>query len=146
MYKYVLFALILLARLSAFAELSQGETLESQFWDNIKNQKWTDLEKQIAPYFQAAFFDEVLNKNQYLIHAKTVNISDYILSDFKSTDSPELIVVTYEIATSETIEGRPLTSKATRLSVWQKTNDQWQQIAHAILIPVPPPLPSPKGV
>lgn len=50
------------------------------------------------------------------------------------------MVVTYDIAVSETIENRPLTSKATRLSVWQQNNKSWQMIAHAVLIPVPPPL------
>ncbi len=146
MLKYVLFALMLITRLSLFAELSQGEILEGQMWKSIRNHKWNDLENLIAPYFQSAFYDEILNKEQFMNQTKTLNSSDFVFSNFKVTEGPGVLVVTYDISVSETIEGRPITSKANRLSVWQKNNNNnWQMIAHALLIPVPPPLSSKSG-
>lgn len=139
MLKMVLFTIALLSNFSLFAEVSQGETLERQMWEDIKGQKWKDLENKIAPYFQAALYEGVLNKDQYMIHAKALNIDDLILSNFVVTKGPGVTVVTYELATSETIEGKRLSSKAVRLSVWQKNNANWQWVAHALLIPVLPP-------
>lgn len=137
MFKKIVFALsMLLLPLSLFADASQGEALEKQMWQNIKDHKWKDLDNMIAPYFQVAFFDGVLNKQQYLIHAKALSIHEYTLSDFKVTEGPDLFVVTYTVETSETIEGKRLLSNAFRLSVWQKNKNEWLMAAHAILIPV----------
>jgi hypothetical protein len=145
MLKYVLLVSMLLTRLSLLAEVSQGELLEEQAWKLVKNHKWDDLDNIIAPYFQLALFDEILNKKQYLNHAKRLNISDYAFNDFKVTEGPGVLVVTYNVTVSETIEGTPITSKANRLSVWQKNNTNWQMIAHALLIPVLPPASSAKS-
>lgn len=139
MLKYAFFAFMLLTNLSLFAEVSQGETLERQLWENTKQHKWNDLANMIAPYFQLALFDEILDKEHYLSHVKTLNIGDFILNDFKVTEGPGVTIVAYDVTVSETIEGRPLASKANRLSVWQNNNNRWQLIAHSVLIPVPPP-------
>jgi len=139
MYKFALFALMLFTHISLLAaDVSQGETLERQYWEHIKNHKWKDFENKIAPYFQSATFDEIHNKEQTLNLAKTMNIGDYTLYNFKVTEGPGVLVVTYEIEVSETIDGRPIRSRANRLSVWQNNNNNWQLIAHAALIPVPP--------
>ncbi len=145
MLKYVFIILMLLTRISLSAEVSQGELLEEQVWKLVRNHKWNDLDKKIASYFQTALFDEILNKEQYLNHTKALNISDYIINDVKVTEGPGVMVVTYNVTVSETIEGRPITSKANRLSVWQNNNNNWQMIAHALLIPVPAPIDSTKS-
>ena len=144
MFKKFLFFVVLLAHVSLFADMSQGETLERQRWENIKNHNWKDLDNSIAPYFQMSFFDGARNKEQSMNLAKSTDISDYTLSNFVVTEGPGVAVVTYDITLSETIEGRRLSSKASRLSVWQNDNGKWQIIAHAILIPVPLAPPSKK--
>ncbi len=142
MFKNFFFSALMLAHVSLFANVSEGETLERQRWEYIKQQNWKELEKLVAPYFQAALFDGNRNKEQYMNLAKTSQISDYTLSNFVVTEGPNLAVVTYDVTLSETIEGKRLTSKAIRLSVWQNNNGKWQLISHAVLIPVPPPPPS----
>lgn len=137
MLKKVIFALALFTNLSLIAEPTQGEALERQMWEYIKSQNWADLEKKIAPYFQAAEFDGAHNKEQYMIRAKKLNISDYKMNDFIVTEGPGLKVVTYSVVVSETIEGKRITANAARLSVWHENNGNWQWAAHAILIPVP---------
>ena len=137
MLKYVVFALMLLTGISLFAAKLEGETLERQAWKkHIRNHQWDDLET-LRSYFQLVVLDVILNKEQYMNHVKTLNISNFVLDDFKVTEGPDIKVVTYDIAVSETIEGKSLTSKANRLTVWQKNNDNWQMIAHAVLIPLP---------
>lgn len=138
MFKHAFFALVLFAQVSLFAATSQGEILERQYWDSVRNQKWNEIESKTAPSFQIALFDKIMNKERYLRQVKTINISDYTLSDISITEGPGTLVITYSIALSETIDGERLSSNANRLSVWQKSNGgNWQMIAHAALIPVP---------
>ncbi len=143
MFKKVLFSVVMLTHVSLFADSSQGETLERQRWEYIKKHNWKELDNLIAPYFQVSFFDGARNKEQFMNLVKSIDISDYTLSDFVVTEGPGVAVVTYEITLSETIEGQRFTSKASRLSVWQNDNGKWQTIAHASLIPVAP-VPSSK--
>ena len=136
MLKYLL-ALMLLLNISLFADVSQGENLERQMWGYIKDKKWKELDDRIAPYFQSALFTGALNKEKYLDHAKTLNASDYKLTNFVVTEGPGIIVVTYNVSVSETIEGKRLSANAARLSVWQNVKDDWKWVAHALLVPVP---------
>jgi len=142
MFKKVLFSVAMLTHVSLFAGTSKGETLERQRWEYIKNHNWKELDNLTAPYYQASFFDGARNKKQFMNLVKSGDISDYTLSDFIVTEGPNVAVVTYDITLSETIEGRRLNSKASRLSVWQNDNGKWQIIAHAILIPVTPAPPT----
>jgi Domain of unknown function (DUF4440) len=137
MLKKAFFILILFTNLSLFGDEQNGEELERKMWEHVKAQKWDELGNMISPYFQSAVFDAVSNKEQYIKRSKTSNISDYNLSNFKVTSGPELQVVTYNVAAAETIDGKRILSNAIRLSVWQKAQDKWQIVGHAILIPVP---------
>lgn len=144
MFKKVLFSVAMLVHASLLADISKGETLERQRWEYIKNHNWKALDNLLAPYFQMALYDGARNKEQAMILIKTMDIGDYTLSDFVITEGPNIAVVTYRIALSETIEGQRLSSRASRLSVWQNDQGKWQLIAHAILIPVPSAPPSKK--
>jgi hypothetical protein len=144
MLKIFLFSVVMFAHVSLFADISQGETLERQRWEAIKKQNWKDLDNLTAPYFQLSTFDGARTKEQFMNVAKSLNISDYTLSDFVITEGPGVVVVTYEINLTETIRGERLTSNASRLSVWLNDNGKWQIIAHAVLIPVPAAPPSKK--
>ena len=137
MFKKALFTVAMLAQMALFADTSQGEVLEKQMWQYIKEKKWDDLEKHLASCFQAGLNEGARSKEQYITRAKVLNISEYTLSNFHVTQSPGLFVVSYDLQTSETIEGNRISSKAPRLSVWQNNNGIWQWVAHAVLIPMP---------
>ena len=139
MLKKVLPFIAILISLPFFANATQeeAETLERQMWEYIKNHNWEGLDSRIAPFFQAGQFDGFRNKEQYINRAKTLNLTDFTISDFTVTEGPETMIVTYNITAAETIGGKRLSTKAGRLSVWQRYHNNWQWIAHAILIPVP---------
>lgn len=135
--KTIFLGLFLSVQLSLYADASQGEALERKMWEYMRDHKWNDLANKTAPYFQSAFFEGAQNREQFLRVVKTSNIGDFTFSNFETTEAPGILVVTYEVSVSETIGGNPISSKAVRLSVWQKNNNEWQWIAHAVLIPVP---------
>lgn len=137
MLRKFLFITTLLAYLPLIADTSQGETLERQMWDFTKNRNWEEIEKHLAPDFQAVQFDGPRTKEQYMNREKSLNINEFTLSNFQVTEGSGLFIVTYNVATTETIEGTRLSSNAVRLSVWQQNNNVWQWVAHAVLIPVP---------
>lgn len=137
MFKKALFTVAMFAQMTLFADTSQGEVLEKQMWQYMSEKKWDALEQHIAPYFQVGLNEGTRSKAQYMIRAKLLNITDYTISNFHVTEGSGLFVVSYDLETSETIEGKRIASKAPRLSVWQNNNGTWQWVAHAVLIPVP---------
>lgn len=137
MLKQFLFCAMLLGHLSLFADPAQIESLEKQRWEYIKNHQWDDLDKMIAPYFQLAYFDGGRNKEQFMSLARSTGINDYKMSNFKVTEGPGIAVLSYDVNVAETIGGKRISSKASRLSVWQNTDNKWLLVAHAVLIPVP---------
>jgi hypothetical protein len=138
MFKNAILAMLLLLPVTLFAEISQGEVLETKFWQDIKDQKWSEVESRIAPYFQSVQPDGVHNKDQELAAIKNLNVTNFILSDVKTTGDKDILVVTYVITLAETLKEQRLVANAYRLSVWQNNNGNWQEIAHANLNPVPP--------
>lgn len=136
MLKRILVVLMLLSQMALFGDLAKGQALEKEMWDYIKEHKWGDLDKKIAPYFQAVLFDGPRSKEQYMSRAKALHISDYKFNNFQVTDGPGIMVVTYTVTVAETISGKRVFSDAYRLSVWQERNGNWQWISHSILIPV----------
>ncbi len=80
---------------------------------------------------------ERVQREQYISRAKALDITEYTLSNFYVTEGSGLFVVSYDIETSESIDGKRIASKASRLSVWQNNHGTWQWVAHAVLIPAP---------
>lgn len=137
MVKKFFLSLLVFSQFSLWADSSEIESLEKKRWELIKNQNWKELENLIAPYFQSSYYAGTDNKEQALRRLESLKIGDYTLSNFRVTEGPDVAIVTYDIALSETIDDNRISSKAGRLSVWQKNQGKWQIIAHAILIPVP---------
>lgn len=132
-----MFFIISATHLSLFADISQGETLERQMWADVKSHNWNAVEEHIAADFQSVHADGPRTRDQELTLLKDMNISNYILSNFKVTQNQGVLVVTYTVAVKETIDSRNLANKPyPRLSVWQMNNNVWQWIAHANLHPI----------
>jgi|SRR5581483_5277996 len=136
MFKKLLFSFMLFTQVSLLAAQSMGELLENKMWEYQRDENWSELEKKIAPCFQLALFDGVRDKEGFIKFVKALNIKHFTLSDFKVTEGPGVIIVTYNASTTENIEGKQVTARAVRMSVFQKNKNTWQWIAHAILIPV----------
>lgn len=145
MFRALVCTLALLVTFGMSADVQRIEALEREMWGFIKQQKWQELDKRIAPYFQAAQFDGARTKEQYMSRIQRLNIGEYQIRDMHVTESTDLVVVSYRLYVSETIQGKRLSTEALRLSVWQKAEDDWQWISHIILVPVPTAKPNTQG-
>jgi hypothetical protein len=122
---------------AAPASAAEGERLERQMWVYLKANDQANLMKRMAPYFQSAHADGPRDRAGELALIKTLKPSTYTLTGFKVSTTPDIMVVSYWIAVSETIDGKTTSSKpAMRQSVWQKTAAGWQWIAHSNLVPI----------
>ena len=111
-----------------------GEKLMREIWAEIKAKNWPAVESKIAPQFQSVHADGVRDREVEIKLLRNLNLGEYTLSDFKTTHSGPIIIVTYFAAAEETINGKKVSSKPTmRLSIWLKTESGWQWIAHANL-------------
>jgi hypothetical protein len=136
MLKFCLFAMVFLVSTSLMAEVSKGEILERHMLKDIKAKNWAEVEKNIAPYFQAVLLNKILNREEVLIDLKKSSINEHVLSNIKVTQGPNVFIVTYDISLTETLSGNTISSKASRISVWHNNNGIWQWAAHGVLIPM----------
>lgn len=114
---------------------SEGERFERQMWEDMKAFNIKELEKKIAPEFQSIHLDGPRNRAGELELIKDLKLGNYNLSNFKSSNQGDTIIVTYTISVDEVIDDRRLSKKPSlRMSIWKKNNHQWQWIAHANLI------------
>jgi hypothetical protein len=117
---------------------NDGEKMEKQIWEDIKAKNWKAVESKIADGFQSVHPDGVRDRAGEIALIKNLNVGETVLSDLKSTESGDNIVVTYMISAQETIDLERLPTKPMpRMSVWKKGTSGWQWICHANLTPIP---------
>jgi hypothetical protein len=118
-------------------ELNLGEDLVRKLWNDFKTQNISALEKKIAPGFQSIHEDGARDAKAELNLLKELNLDEYTLSNFEVTQVGPAIIVSYFVSVEETIEGKRLSTKpAARLTIFLKTDSDWEWIAHANLNPL----------
>lgn len=119
------------------AETTLGETLVRDLWKDMHDGNLAKIQKSMAPEFQSVHEDIARNGAQQLELIKGMNLDTYELSDFKTTQTDSLIIVTYRVTAEERIAGMDLPVRDTmRLSIWTKTPEGWKWAAHANLNPL----------
>lgn len=117
-----------------FAEVSLGEKLETQMWEDMKHRNYTAVEDKIAKEFQSIHTFGALARAAEINLIKDLYLGTYEISNVNVTEIGDTIVITYLISVREKIDNKQLSSApAPRLSVWKKIDNKWQWIAHANL-------------
>ena len=128
---------MLLAAGLAQAGESQGEKLVRDLWTLFAAKDMAKIEAMTSPAFQSAHTFGAYGKAKQMKLLAGLKLGEYTLSDFKVTEQGPVIVATYMVSVSETIKGQRLDKKpAARMSVFIKTDQGWQWLAHANLKPV----------
>lgn len=111
-----------------------GETLEMDMWNAIKQKRWKEVETKLAPGFQAIHSQETNDRKGELRYLRAQDYRNTQISNINTTESDDLIVVTYTLTTEHSTRGKKLASLPSKhLSVWKKTQGGWQWISHADL-------------
>ncbi len=124
---------------TAFAEISLGEKLETQMWEDMKHRNHKAIEENIAENFQSIHSFGALNREGEIQLINDLYLgSHYEISDVKVSENGDTLVVSYLISVKEKIDNQNLSSKpAPRLSVWKKFDNKWKWIAHVNLKNIP---------
>ena len=114
-----------------------GEQLVQNLWSDFEAADAEAIEKYIAPGFQSVHQDGARGAAEEIKVIKNLSLGEYTLSDFNVSQAGPVLIVTYFVATSETIEGKSLPkAPAARLSAFLQTEHGWQWICHANLNPM----------
>lgn len=120
------------------SEMSLGEKLETQMWEDMKHRNYKAIEENIAKEFQSVHTFGALNRDGEIELIQDLYLGSYEISKLRVTENGDTIVVAYLISVKEKIENQQLSeTPAPRLSVWKKIDDRWQWIAHANLKEIP---------
>jgi hypothetical protein len=119
----------------AESDMSVGEMLERQMWEDIQTGKADMYELKIADAFQSVHEDGMRGRDQEIKLLKGLSLGDYKLSKFYVSRQADTIIVTYLAqAVKEAADGKLSSDTPTpRMSVWIKTEKGWQWLAHANL-------------
>lgn len=137
-YVFATISALTITTLPLAADVSLGEKLETQMWEDMKHQNFTAIDDNIAKEFQSVHTFGALTRQAEIDLIKDLYLGSYEISNMKVTESGDTLIVTYMISVKEKIENKTLSAKpAPRLSVWQKIDGKWKWIAHANLKEVP---------
>ena len=135
MLKKVLMVLGVIAQVSLFADMPQGEMLERQLWEDIAAGKWENVKNQLAPCFQLVNNMGAHDQSEIDTTIKNFKAANLGFSDFKITECENLLIISYILQSKITLGEKCVISKDTRLSVWQKINGVWRWAAYANVTP-----------
>lgn len=120
------------------SEISQGEKLEREMWEDMKHRNFSGVESKIADQFQSVHSFGALTRGGEIQLIKDLYLGSYEISDVMVTENSDTLVITYMISVREKIDSQFLSEKASpRLSVWKKIDNEWKWIAHANLKEIP---------
>jgi hypothetical protein len=110
-----------------------GEALANRFFEILAlpdEEKVGALEGFLAPEFQLVrATGDRLDRATYLAAPATVH--EWRISEVRTTSAPDLLVVSYLVATTETLDGLEQTTTAPRLSVFRSVDGTWMLAAHS---------------
>ena len=117
-----------------WTDVTGGESLERNFWMEVKAKNWAELQRHLAGNFVSASVAGTKDKSSALDHLKQLQVDEFSLGDFQVELNGQSLVVTYSLTLKGTSAGRPLPSEPRRMmSVWQQQKSGWVIIAHSTL-------------
>ncbi|HXZ82014.1 MAG TPA: nuclear transport factor 2 family protein [Terriglobales bacterium] len=109
-----------------------GENLERQFWQDVKEKKYAEIERRLAPTFTLVTADGFRNREQTLEYLKQLALEDYSLGEVKVHPNGHDMVVTYTLLLRGTRKGQALENAPLNVAtVWQETTNTWVAISQS---------------
>ena len=105
--------------------------LEQKTLDLIQSGQWQALDAMIAPECQFVTNGGVFDKTQAMGLMQGMQLTATQMRQVKATSTGDTLVVSFELACTELIEGKPQSKDfSPRLSVWKKQGDAYRCVAY----------------
>jgi hypothetical protein len=103
----------------------------------MKEVNVSKIETYIAPGFQSVHQDGARERDGEVQLIKNLDLGEYTLGSFTTTQNDSVVIVTYSVTVQETVADERLPERlAMRMSIFLKTGDGWKWLAHANLNPL----------
>jgi hypothetical protein len=121
--------------------LDQLSAHEKTLWEAIKNQKMDAFSAGTAPdIMDVDPMGVVMTKQQLMDSFKTLTITDYTLSNWKTfTIDEDAVVLIYSADGTATMNGQPVPMKVTHTTTYVKEGGKWWPKFHTETPIAPPP-------
>jgi hypothetical protein len=117
---------------TSVSDATGGEGLERAFWREVKDKRWTEVERHLASNFVAVSASGTRDRTATVEYLKQLKLDEYSLGELESQLHGETFVVTYTLTLRGTSGGEPLPQAAQRmLVVWQQQKKGWVKIAQS---------------
>lgn len=114
---------------------AEAEALERLSVKMIQDKNWDALEKMLDPACQFVNSNGAYDRESAISLIREMNLGPVEFRDFKVTKAQDNLIVSFWLAATEDRNGIPLSlDYSPRLSVWKKSDSQWQCIAYADFI------------
>lgn len=114
---------------------AEGLALERHAVKMIQDKNWDALEKMLDPACQFVNSNGAYDRESAISLIREMNLGPVEFRDFKVTKAQDNLIVSFWLAATEDRNGIPLSlDYSPRLSVWKKSDSQWQCIAYADFI------------
>ena len=108
-----------------------AESLEQKTLDLIQAGDWPALDAMIAPECQFVTNGGVFDKPRAMALMQGMKLTGTKMRNVKATRSGDSLVVSFELACTELIDGKPQSKDfSPRLSVWKKQGDAYRCVAY----------------
>lgn len=105
--------------------------LEQKTLDLIQAGRWAELDAMIAPECQFVTNGGVFDKAKAMSLMQGMKLTATQMRHVKATRTGDALIVSFELACSELIEGKPQSKDfSPRLSVWQERDGQFLCVAY----------------
>jgi hypothetical protein len=117
-----------------WTDVTGGESLERNFWQEVKSKNWAELDRHLAGNFVSASPQGTKDRAASIERLKALEIQEYSLGNFSVELHGNTLVVNYDFTAKGNWEGRPLSSTPLHMmSVWQQQKSGWMAIAHSTI-------------
>jgi hypothetical protein len=123
--------------ISHWADATGGEGLERNFWKEVKNKNWSELDRHLAGNY-VSFTPEQgrMDRETTVAYLQKLQLNEFSLGAFESELNGSTLVVTYTITLRGNFSGQPLPTAPMRMmTVWQQQKPGWMAIAHSVIGP-----------
>ncbi len=123
---------------NSWSDVTGGESLERNFWKEIKTRNWNELSRHLAGnYIAVTPEDGRMDRDTAIERFKTFQLDDYSLGDFQVELNGSTLLITYAITMRGSYKGQPLPALPVHMmTVWQQQKAGWMAIAHSVTGPM----------
>ena len=115
-----------------WSDATGGEGSERNFWQEIKNKNWVELERHIAGNYVCVTASGSRNRADSIERLKQLQLDEYSLGEFQVELNAHTLVVAYIVTMKGSFNGQPLPANPVRvMGVWHQHKSGWMAIAHS---------------